>query len=119
MSVWRMLGSCAGAVLIPILLTGCYKDLEFTLLSVKPIDLSNIDVRERVLAEDCALNSPFYWGWPSTTKAIDKAIESGKGDLLVDVEIKRRMYFVGIGMVFCEEASGQVARTAFFKARQQ
>ncbi len=79
------------AVLALLMLSGCsVRVADLTMVSTKNIDLSDtqLDSRkgQRQTGEDCHFNLlgliPF--GLPNMEEAVDKALEKGKGNVMVD-----------------------------------
>jgi len=85
---------------IPVI-TGCERRLgDFTFLSSKNIDLSNLDMDAPegapiVEGEDSKLIIIVFGGGPPNLKeAVDRAIESGKGTALSDVSIYHNSWYI-------------------------
>lgn len=107
-------------IVIALLLTiGCSARVaDLTLVSTKNIDLSNakLDARKgkRIKGEDCAiaLLGLIPLGHPNLEKAIDNALEKGKGNVMVDqVTYQKAAYFI-IASQYCIEVEGTVLNVA-------
>ena len=96
------------------LIGGCsVRTGDLTLVSTKNIDLSDIHIDtktgQRYSGEDCKVNFlgiPF--GIPNLKDAVDKALEAGKGNLMVDEVTYVKAYTFLIGGVNCIEVKGTV-----------
>lgn len=83
-----------------LLLSGCEQRIgDFTFLSTKNIDLSNVDIRpSRADPEVEGVDSKWIvivWGTPPSLKeAIDRAIEEGGGTALVDASLYVKHWWV-------------------------
>jgi hypothetical protein len=116
---WKLLvrGVACGITLSS--LVGCSTRVaDLTLVSTRNIDLSNakLDVRQGVRAkgEDCV-----YWplgliptGYPNLENAVDRALESGRGNLMVDQVTYSSGYYVILFAVQCLSVEGTVLQTA-------
>jgi hypothetical protein len=102
---------CAAAILA----SGCsLRTADLTLISTKNIDLSDatLDARsgKRFKGEDCAysLLGLLPLGVPNLEEAVDRALEAGGGNVMVDeVTYVRSYYFILFGMS-CVDAEGTV-----------
>ncbi len=120
MSKTARMGPVFACVLICFaLLLGCSTRVaDLTLVSTKNIDLSNaqLDVRQgkRVKGEDCAiiLLGILPLGTPSLETAIDRALEKGNGNVMVDqVTYFKWAYFI-LATQSCIEVEGTVLAVA-------
>jgi hypothetical protein len=101
------------------LLAGCTQRFgDFTLISTRNVDLSNavVDVRagQRVTEEDCALTLLIFpLGRPDLETAVDNALQSGRGNIMVDQVSYRRWWYVPllVGQE-CVVAEGTVVNVA-------
>lgn len=100
-------------------LAGCTERLaDFTLISTRNVDLSNavVDVRkgQRVKEEDCIpIILIFPLGRPDLETAVDNALQSGRGNIMVDQVLYRRSWY--IPLLFGQEclvAEGTVVNVA-------
>ncbi|MGH8475180.1 MAG: hypothetical protein ACRER2_05320 [Methylococcales bacterium] len=95
--------------------SGCsVRVADLTLVSTKNIDLSDtqLDARkgQRQKAEDCSfvLLGLIPFGLPNMEEAVDKALEAGKGNVMVDeVTEYKNIYFI-IGGLSCIVVEGTV-----------
>ena len=98
-------------------LAGCtVRVADLTLISTKNIDLSNarLDARQgqRVKADDCiySILGLIPLGVPNLENAVDRALEKGGGNIMVDqVTYQSGYYFVLLGMN-CILVEGTVLR---------
>lgn len=107
------------ALLVAVFITsGCsVRVADLTLVSTKNIDLSdaNFDAKkgQRAKGEDCVvhlLGIPL--GVPNLEKAVDKALETGRGNVMVDqVTYANAVNFIIAGQS-CIEVEGTVLHTA-------
>lgn len=88
-------------LLVVLLFTGCEQRLgDFTFLSSKNIDFSNLDMEASenapmVEGEDSkAIIFLFSTGVPNLKEAVDRAIESGGGTALTDVSIYYAHWYI-------------------------
>ena len=87
---------------------------DLTLVSTKNIDLSDaqLDARKgtRHKGEDCAFSLlgliPF--GLPNLENAVDKALEAGNGNVIVDEVTEHKAYYFVIGGMSCLSVEGTV-----------
>jgi hypothetical protein len=99
--------------------SGCTARLaDLTLVSTKNIDLSNaqLDVTKgkRAKGEDCKLIFLFTWGLPNLEAAVDKALEKGNGNVMIDQVTYYKLFTIvllPIGQA-CLEVEGTVLQTA-------
>ncbi len=85
-----------------------------TLVSTKTIDLSDIQLDprkgQRYRGEDCRFNLlgiiPF--GLPNLKAAVDKALERGNGNMMVDEVTDYKNIWVVIGVISCIDVEGTV-----------
>lgn len=96
----KALITCAAPFLIAILLAGCTQRIgDFTFISTRNIDLSNaeVDVRKgkRVTGEDCAPTVIIFpLGRPDLEEAVDNALQSGSGNVMVDQVSYHRWWYI-------------------------
>jgi hypothetical protein len=95
-----------------IFLAGCtYRKFDFTVLTTEKINVTGLDRGRTVTGEDCAIFFLLPWGFPDATTAMNRALDKGQGDFLVDVTIERKVYFWLVGTTQCEEVTGTIVRT--------
>jgi hypothetical protein len=100
-------------------MAGCTQRFgDFTLISTRNVDLSNavVDVRtgQRVTEEDCALTLLIFpLGRPDLETAVDSALQSGRGNIMVDQVSYRRWWYIPllVGQE-CVVAEGTVVNVA-------
>ena len=100
--------------LAALLLDGCsVRVADLTLVSTKNIDLSDtqLDARKgtRQKGEDCRialLGIPF--GLPNLKEAVDKALEAGNGNVMVDEVTENKVTWFLIGHQECIVVEGTV-----------
>lgn len=100
-------------------LAGCTQRVgDFTLISTRNIDLSDavVDVRQgkRVTEEDCALTLLIFpLGRPDLETAVDSALQSGRGNIMVDQVSHLRWWYIPplVGQT-CIVAEGTVVNVA-------
>ena len=103
------------AVLALLMLSGCpVRVADLTMVSTKNIDLSNtrLDARtgQRQTGEDCRfvlLGLPIF-GLPNMEEAVDKALEKGKGNVMVDEVTEYKNIWVVLGFISCINVEGTV-----------
>lgn len=109
--------------LLTLVLEGCTERLlDYTILGTKNIDVSKLTMGDRYSGKDCVLTigTPLIdvpLGWPSWKTAADEALESGKGDILIDVVLTVEHWNLLIGQ-YCLTITGTVARTASYNPNQ-
>lgn len=90
---------------------------DLTLVSTKNIDLTNakLDANKgsRYKGEDCKfmLLSLIPFGLPNLETAIDRALEAGHGNVMVDQVTELSIYWVVVGSMRCVTAEGTVLNT--------
>jgi len=103
------------AVLALLMLSSCsIRVADLTMVSTKNIDLSNtqLDARkgQTQTGEDCRFNLlgliPF--GLPNMEEAVDKALEKGKGNVMVDEVTEYKNIWVVLGVISCINVEGTV-----------
>ena len=100
--------------LATFLFSGCsIRVADLTLVSTKNIDLSDtqLDARkgQRQKGEDCRpviLGIPF--GLPNMEEAVDKALEAGKGNVMIDEVTEYKFVWLVIGRLDCIVVEGTV-----------
>jgi len=107
-----------GLLAMAISLSACsVRVADLTLVSTKNIDLTNakLDANKgsRHKGEDCkfALFGLIPFGLPNIETAIDKALEAGHGNIMVDQVTEMAGYWVVVGTVSCVSAEGTVLNT--------
>ncbi len=87
---------------------------DLTMVSTKNIDLSDtqLDARKghRQTGEDCRfrlLGLPIF-GLPNMEEAVDKALEKGKGNVMVDEVTEYKFIWVVLGDILCINVEGTV-----------
>jgi hypothetical protein len=101
--------------LTTLLFTGCsVRVADLTLVSTKNIDLSDtqLDARkgQRYKGEDCRfiLLSLIPLGFPNMEEAVDKALEQGHGNVMVDEVTEYENIWVVLGTISCIKVEGTV-----------
>jgi hypothetical protein len=101
--------------LAALLFSGCsVRVADLTLVSTKNIDLSDtqLDARkgQRQKGEDCrfVLLGLIPFGLPNMEEAVDKALEAGKGNVMVDEVTEYKNIWFLIGGLTCIEVEGTV-----------
>ena len=103
------------AILALFMLSSCsWRVADLTMVSTKNIDLSNtqLDARtgQRQTGQDCHFNLlgliPF--GLPNMEEAVDKALEKGKGNVMVDEVTEYENIWVVLGFITCINVEGTV-----------
>jgi len=101
--------------LVTLLFTGCsVRVADLTLVSTKNIDLSDaqLDARkgQRQKGEDCrfVLLGLIPFGLPNMEEAVDKALEAGKGNVMVDEVTEYKNIWFVIGGLTCIDVEGTV-----------
>lgn len=93
---------------------GCHQRLgDFTVLSTKNVDVSGLKEGERLSGEHCinrVLGFPI--GQLDWKTAMDRALEKGKGNLMVDVVVSFTSWTAILFAQDCVVIEGTVARTA-------
>jgi hypothetical protein len=90
---------------------------DLTLVSTKNIDLTDVKLDankgSRYKGEDCKfmLFSLIPLGLPNIETAIDKALEAGHGNIMVDQVTEISAYWVVVGTMRCISAEGTVLNT--------
>jgi len=103
------------SILALLMLSSCsWRVADLTMVSTKNIDLSNtqLDARtgQRQTGQDCHFNLlgliPF--GLPNMEEAVDKALEKGKGNVMVDEVTEYENIWVVLGFITCINVEGTV-----------
>jgi hypothetical protein len=87
---------------------------DLTLISTKNIDLSDtrLDAKlgQRQTAKDCVfiLLGMIPFGVPNLETAVDRALENGKGNIMIDEVTWQEWYTVIVGRVECIRVEGTV-----------
>lgn len=102
-----------------VLLTaeGCTTRLgDFTMLSTKNVNVSGVKQGDRQSGEDC-VNHVFFipLGQPDMKNAIDRALEKGKGDILIDSVFSAKGWSAVLFGESCYVVEGTVSQTASYK----
>lgn len=110
--------SLIGALILSLaalLFSGCsVRVADLTLVSTKNIDLSDtqLDARkgQRHKGEDCrfVLLGLIPFGLPNMEEAVDKALEAGKGNIMVDEVTEYKNIWFLIGGLSCIDVEGTV-----------
>jgi len=111
----RKLAISIALLVLSTMATGCvYRVGDLTLVSTKNIDLTDVslDVRQgqRKRAEDCrfALFNLIPFGLPNLEEAVDRALEAGGGNIMVDEVTEFKTTWVVVGRINCWVAEGTV-----------
>lgn len=115
----RVLATALVGIASVSFMAGCTQRFgDFTLISTRNVDLSNavVDVRtgQRVTEEDCALTLLIFpLGRPDLETAVDSALQSGRGNIMVDQVSYRRWWYIPllVGQE-CVVAEGTVVNVA-------
>lgn len=105
-------------VVIAIFSTGCTQRIaDLTLVSTKNIDMTDVHINprrgSRQKGEDCriALLGLIPLGLPSLKEAVDRALEKGNGNIMIDqVTSKESIWFV-VASNFCIVVEGTVVNS--------
>ena len=104
--------------LFTLVISGCsVRVADLTLVSTKNIDLSDtqLDAKkgQRQKAEDCrfVLLGIIPFGLPNMEEAVDKALEAGKGNVMVDEVTEYKNTWFVIGGLACIVVEGTVLNT--------
>jgi len=102
-------------VLVTLIISGCsVRTADLTLVSTKNIDLTDtrLDARlgQRQKGEDCifSLLGIIPFGVPNLKNAVDKALEAGKGNVMVDEVTYVQGYYFVLGGMSCIKVEGTV-----------
>lgn len=105
------------AVFSIFVISGCATRLaDLTVLSTKNVDVSGLKQGDRYTGEDCVntvLNIPL--GEPNWKNAMDKALERGKGDVLVDIVLTVKGWSAIVWGQTCIEIAGTVSQTSAYR----
>jgi len=102
------------SVLFLLVFGGCTIRLtDFTVIGTKNFKVpENVQIGERVRGEDCApIILVFPLGTPNLKEAIDRAIEKGGGDVLIDAVIYSEFSSFVIFIQQCFVVEGTVGKT--------
>ena len=95
---------------------GCTTHLaDIPMLSTKHVDLSGVKLGNRHKGEDCIVFLLVPKREPDIRVAMDRAIEKGKGDMLIDLVVDRVIWSAVLVSQFCYVVEGTVARTVLYK----
>lgn len=103
---------CAGL----FVLNGCSLRLgDFTVLSTKNVDVSGVKQGDRYSGEHC-INTVlgFPLGEINWKTAMDRALEKGKGDLMIDAVVSNKYWTVILFGEMCIVIEGTISRTASY-----
>ncbi len=105
------------AAMVFVIAQGCTKQLgKFTVITTKNIDMSGLEMGNRVTSEHCLL--PFF-EMPRLQPAVDKALDQGGGDVLVNVHISdTRFYILGPDRI-CYSITATVAQTPSYNRNRE
>jgi hypothetical protein len=104
---------CAGV----LVLGGCTLRLgDFTVLSTKNVDVSAVRQGDRQSGEDC-INMVLFFplGEVNWKTAMDRALEKGKGDVLVDAVVTSKYWNALVYGQNCVVIEGTVSQTASYR----
>jgi hypothetical protein len=106
------------AVALLAMLSACsVRVADLTLVSTKNIDLTDVKLDankgSRYKGEDCKfmLLSVIPFGLPNIETAIDRALEAGHGNIMIDQVTEISSYWIVVGSVKCITAEGTVLNT--------
>ncbi len=117
LSTNKLLRSPLIAIAFVVALTGCTQRFaDLTIVSTRNIDLSNatLDARSgrRVKGEDCKPIILFFpTGTPNMETAVDRALEKGQGNVMVDQVSYARNWWAILYGENCIEVEGSVIQT--------
>lgn len=90
-----------GILLILTLLAGCATRSDFTVISGKNVNLSDIKLepkmaKGRTSGEDCKHKVLFFFNkmYPTLDEALDKAMEAKQANLLLDAVVRWNYFFI-------------------------
>lgn len=104
-------------VCLLVVAEGCTTRLgDFTVLSTRNVDVSGLKPGDRFSGEDCinhVLLIPL--GSLNYKNAMDRALEKGKGDVMVDIVLTSSAWSILLFGQTCVVVEGNVSQTASYK----
>lgn len=89
---------------------------DMTMISTKNVDVSGVKQGDRQTGEDCANSVLFIpLGVPDVKNAMDRALEKGKGDILIDGVVSFKGWTVLVFSQTCVVVEGTVSQTAAYQ----
>jgi len=95
---------------------GCTQRLiDYTMISSKNVDVSGVKQGDRQSGEDCVYHILFIpLGQPDMKNAIDRVLEKGKGDILIDIVFSTKSWTAILFGESCYIVEGTVSQTASY-----